>query len=75
MREHSLHQKFQFHKGSIRTFKYQDKLLTWDRRFNSIKVQLELSCSSIQVSCTLFQFHKGSIRTFIMNYRKIYEQH
>ena len=55
--------KFQFHKGTIRTFcsclPSSEPLY-----FNSIKVQLERTIlQSTVIIMTVFQFHKGTIRT------------
>ena len=53
---------FQFHKGTIRTHKMNDKLRIYDN-FNSIKVQLEPFSRDCFIFRLLFQFHKGTIRT------------
>ena len=56
--------KFQFHKGTIRTFLAQVLQVLCVQHFNSIKVQLELRwVLFISSTLTTFQFHKGTIRT------------
>ena len=60
--------RFQFHKGTIRTVKFDNGMLP-QTYFNSIKVRLE-PYQRICVCCwNLFQFHKGTIRTY---YNAIY---
>ena len=54
---------FQFHKGTIKTSKY-NKLTTAYVYFNSIKVRLKPGSGKPQsASITRFQFHKGTIKT------------
>ena len=53
---------FQFHKGAIRT-READGRVAGQPRFNSIKVQLELSYNPLTRGRATFQFHKGAIRT------------
>ena len=63
---------FQFHKGSIRTLGWNGPYFA-KCGFNSIKVQLELLISLLQISGQmLFQFHKGSIRTHDTQSQYIY---
>ena len=60
---YSLKQKFQFHKGTIRTTN-TGKFYIKDTYFNSIKVQLEQMCFNLRLKVNIiFQFHKGTIRT------------
>ena len=55
--------RFQFHKGTIRTTKAVLKAAE-KSYFNSIKVRLELRVLCRQFSqFVVFQFHKGTIRT------------
>ena len=54
--------KFQFHKGAIRTDARQPEALPCCY-FNSIKVRLELSINEAAEMVAKFQFHKGAIRT------------
>ena len=55
--------KFQFHKGTIRT-PYSYRVLSVLSYFNSIKVRLELPVhTSLLLTTLVFQFHKGTIRT------------
>ena len=58
--------KFQFHKGTIRTFygAFGDNRII---NFNSIKVRLELTYFSTCFISSKFQFHKGTIRTSRIN--------
>ena len=53
---------FQFHKGTIKTNK-ENRLLTSDLHFNSIKVRLKQSGKENRCYRTIFQFHKGTIKT------------
>ena len=55
--------KFQFHKGTIRTFLGFPKGQGVGN-FNSIKVRLEQQVFLIHDHTISFQFHKGTIRTF-----------
>ena len=60
----SIDNKFQFHKGAIRTCGFSTFNICWILYFNSIKVQLEQSLGRQGASGGLeFQFHKGTIRT------------
>ena len=53
---------FQFHKGAIRTLMLMDNSKN-KSNFNSIKVRLERSVVTGDLSASAFQFHKGAIRT------------
>ena len=55
---------FQFHKGSIRTLMFWNRIVFCVVSFNSIKVQLEQGIGIDWKNWRImFQFHKGSIRT------------
>ena len=56
--------QFQFHKGSIKTPRYIQRLCLW-LYFNSIKVRLRPTQNPPSAVPHLFQFHKGSIKTFL----------
>ena len=64
--------RFQFHKGTIRTY---DILLYLSALsyFNSIKVRLELIYALGLIAAYLFQFHKGTIRTQTLNGSQNYQ--
>ena len=55
--------KFQFHKGTIKTADaYGQK--RQNSNFNSIKVRLKLIINVLRSAATIgFQFHKGTIKT------------
>ena len=53
---------FQFHKGTIRTFRFFNFCENYFN-FNSIKVRLEPPAIIAGAGSLLFQFHKGTIRT------------
>ena len=58
--------KFQFHKGTIKTlFNSADDSRPAIRDFNSIKVRLKHRGTRARVGILLFQFHKGTIKTFV----------
>ena len=54
---------FQFHKGTIRTFKSVCFIKMFSD-FNSIKVRLERVSERTKRPLAWFQFHKGTIRTW-----------
>ena len=56
--------KFQFHKGTIRTWDFGIRKLS-SHNFNSIKVQLEQELGADRLPPSSFQFHKGTIRTIL----------
>ena len=55
--------KFQFHKGTIKTFVKSCCILLQLLHFNSIKVRLKLSENYLPNVGNVFQFHKGTIKT------------
>ena len=54
---------FQFHKGTIKPISLLTRLI-YQRRFNSIKVRLNLTQLNTKLLGMLFQFHKGTIKPF-----------
>ena len=58
----SVEKRFQFHKGSIKTFAL-DKLYRTTIGFNSTKVRLRRGELRYTKELARFQFHKGSIKT------------
>ena len=59
-------QKFQFHKGTIKTSAPIDFIII-ATHFNSIKVRLKLDIQlPVQNILALFQFHKGTIKTGVL---------
>ena len=60
----ALLQKFQFHKGTIRTPESSGGIRSSFFHFNSIKVRLEHKYRAVEDgNAFTFQFHKGTIRT------------
>ena len=53
---------FQFHKGTIKTCS-NTILVTENKNFNSIKVQLKHVAIDCDIGARGFQFHKGTIKT------------
>ena len=64
-RKHNLLQKFQFHKGTIKTSNCHCGLVFLSN-FNSIKVRLKHKMVLSSIKTILFQFHKGTIKTRLM---------
>ena len=62
LRVTGINERFQFHKGAIRTFVFAS-VVPMPTNFNSIKVRLERNGLFAQNHVYLFQFHKGAIRT------------
>ena len=70
-----LFDKFQFHKGTIRT-NYLEGKNEVDLHFNSIKVQLEpIYAVDTPFAVIQFQFHKGTIRTALSRRYTLYVSH
>ena len=61
--------RFQFHKGSIKTFPDSVKDSQFLPNFNSIKVRLRPNENEVSFCLCKFQFHKGSIKTLSSNWQ------
>ena len=63
MMPRSLHQKFQFHTGSIKSA-HESFPVHEELSFNSTLVRLKVAVLKTAIGASLFQFHTGSIKRF-----------